>query len=53
MDENCKEKVAFVCRYGTFLFEVMLFGLMNLQTTFQKMIEMIAFPESRQCTMLC
>ncbi len=29
MDETCKEEAALICRYGTFQFEVMPFGLMN------------------------
>ncbi len=37
MDETCKEKAAFICRYGTFQFEVMAFGLLNSQATFQRM----------------
>ena len=41
MDETCKEKAAFICRYGTFQFEVMPFGLMNSQATFQRMIDRI------------
>ena len=35
MDQACKEKAAFICRYGTLQFEVMPFGLMNSQATFQ------------------
>ncbi len=41
MDETCKEKAAFICRYGTFQFEVMQFGLMNSQATFQRMMDRI------------
>ena len=41
MDEVCKEKAAFICRYRTFQFEVMLFGLMNSQATFQRMMDRI------------
>ena len=41
MDETCKKKAAFICIYGTFLFEVMPFGLMNSQATFQKMKDRI------------
>ncbi len=41
VDETCKEKAAFLCRYGTFQFEVMLFGLMNKQATFQRMMDRI------------
>ena len=38
MDGTCKEKAAFICRYGKFQFEVMPFGLINLQATFQRMM---------------
>ncbi len=41
MDEACKEKAAFICRYGTFQFEVMPFGLINSQAKFQKMMDQI------------
>ncbi len=41
MDETCKEKAAFICRYGAFQFEVMRFGLMNSQATFQRMMDRI------------
>ncbi len=41
MTENCREKAAFKCRYGTFQFEVMPFGPMNSQARFQRMIERI------------
>ncbi len=36
MDEACKEEAACARRYGT---EVMLFGLMNSQVTFQRMMD--------------
>ena len=39
MDESCKEKTTFVCRYGTYQFEVMPFGLMNAGATFQRMMD--------------
>ena len=39
MDEACKEKTTFICRYGTFQFEVMPFGLMNSGATFQRMMD--------------
>ncbi len=38
MEETCKEEAAFICSYGTFQFEVMLFGLINSQAKFQKMM---------------
>ncbi len=41
MDETCKKKAAFICRYETFQFEVMSFGLMNSQATFQRMTDRI------------
>ncbi len=41
MDETCKEKAAFICRYGNKQFEVMPFGLMNSQDTFQRMMDRI------------
>lgn len=39
MAEDCKEKTAFICRFGTFQFEVMPFGLMNAPFTFQKVMD--------------
>ncbi len=41
IDETCKKKAAFICRYGTFQIEVMPFGLMNSQATFQRMPDRI------------
>ena len=41
MDEACKERAAFICRYGTFQFEFMSLSLMNLQATFQRIMERI------------
>ena len=38
MDENSKEKTAFVCHLGLFHFEVMPFGLTNAPSTFQRYI---------------
>ncbi len=39
MHEPYKEMTNFICRYGTFDFEVMLFGLKNSGVTFQRMID--------------
>lgn len=36
-----KEKTTFVCRFGTFQFEVMPFGLMNAPSTFQRLMNKI------------
>ena len=44
MAEECKEKTTFVCRYGTFQFELMLFGLTNAPSTFQRMMDYV-FPD--------
>ena len=41
IDDACKENVKFIFRYGTFQFEVMLFGMMNSQATFQRMMDRI------------
>ena len=41
IDETCKQKATFICRYGTFQFEVMPFDLMNSQATFQRMMDRI------------
>ena len=41
MAEQCKEKTTFVCRYGTYKFEVMPFGLMNALSTFQRMMDLV------------
>ena len=41
MAQQCKEMSTFVCRYGTYKFEVMPFGLMNAPSTFQRMMDTI------------
>ncbi|CDF36681.1 unnamed protein product [Chondrus crispus] len=41
MAENCNEKTTFVCRHGTFQFEVMPFGFMNAHSTFQRMTDQL------------
>lgn len=38
MYESSKEKPTFICKYGPYQFEVMLFGLKNSGETFQRMI---------------
>lgn len=37
LSNNCKERRIFVCRFSTFQFEVMPFGLINAPSRFQKM----------------
>jgi hypothetical protein len=37
-------KTAFTCRYGTFEFNVMPFGLMNAPSTFQRVMNNIFMP---------
>ena len=46
MDETCKEKTTFVCKFGTYQFEVMPFGLKNSGGTFQRMMDNILVNES-------
>lgn len=41
MAEHCKEKTTFVCRFGTFQFEVMPFGLMSAPSTFQRIMDQL------------
>ena len=41
MDETCKEKASLMCRYGTFQFEVIPFGLIDSQAIFQRMMDRI------------
>jgi len=41
MNEACKEMTTFICKFGTYQFEVMPFGLMNSQATFQRMMDRI------------
>ena len=43
MDPNDKVKTAFTCRYGTFQFTVMPFGLSSAPSTFQRMMNNIFF----------
>jgi hypothetical protein len=40
LSEACKAKTASVCKYGTFHFEVMPFGLRNAPAAFQHMMDM-------------
>ncbi len=43
MTEADKPKTAFTCRYGTYQFTVMPFGLMTAPGTFQRMMNTIFF----------
>ena len=39
--ETCKEKTSFICKFGTYQFELMPFGLKNSGETFQRMMDNI------------
>src|ERR1043165_4881217 len=41
MHPNDREKTAFVTRYGTYEFNVMLFGLCNAPATFQRLMDRV------------
>ena len=41
MDETCNEKTTLMCKYGTFQFEVVPFGLIILGATFERMMDRI------------
>ena len=43
MAESDKQKTAFTCRYGTYQFTVMPFGLMTAPSTFQRMMNRVFF----------
>jgi hypothetical protein len=43
MKADDKVKTSFTCRYGTFQFTVMPFGLSNAPATFQRMMNRIFF----------
>ncbi len=43
MAESDKQKTAFTCRYGTYQFTVMPFGLMTVPSTFQRMMNRVFF----------
>lgn len=39
LSEKCNENTTFICRFGTLLFEVIAFGLMNAPLTSQQMMD--------------
>ena len=39
MCECCAEETTVVCKFGTYRFEVMPFGLMNASATFQRLMD--------------
>ena len=39
IDETCKEKTNFICKFGKYQFEVMSFGLKNSAAKFQRMMD--------------
>ncbi len=41
MAENDQYKTAFTCRYGTYQFRVMPFGLCNTPSTFQRVMNTV------------
>ncbi len=43
MAESDNQKIAFTCRYGTYQFTVMPFGLMTAPSTFQRMMNRVFF----------
>lgn len=43
MKPSDKQKTAFTCRYGTYQFTVMPFGLMSAPSTFQRMMNRVFF----------
>ena len=38
-DGTCEEKTTFTCKFGTYQYEIIPFGLKNSGTIFQRMIE--------------
>ena len=41
IDDTCKEKTTFICKFGTYQFEVIPFRLKNSGATFQRMMDNI------------